>query len=224
MAILDPTSLAATVDAVNDAFFLKQAIPQDDRRLTAAWIAGRQGLAGCYAEMFAPTKKDMSRSLSLFTGETINTGAGRAHILGEEAARALLLLGARGRDRAALDRAVESIFERMSSSSPDAGWYCCAKCSAALWRHMSVSDAPRAERILASGLRQLKRRRDGEGRWNGMPFHYTLSALVEMPLPAARAELRYAAPAVERALLRPRGDDIFSSRRRKLAETALSVL
>ena len=55
------------------------------------------------------------------------------------------------------------------------------------------------------GLRVLAGyRTDGRG-WRRFPFYYTLLALTEIDLPAARAELRWAAPAAERSLKALRG-------------------
>ncbi len=221
MGILETTSLAATVDAANDAAFFGRGIDKAEARAAAAWIAGRQGLPGSYAGAFAPTEKDRQTGLRLFTGERISTRAGVSHILGEEACRALLILGASGKAREALDAAVESLFARVYPGKADPGRYCCGKCSVALWRHLAVSDTPKAERHLAASVRYLTSVREGDGRWHALPFHYALSALLEMPETLARAELRYAAPAVERSVKAARGTDVFSRRRRAVAERAL---
>lgn len=65
----------------------------------------------------------------------------------------------------------------------------------------------------------------GDGRWGKFRFHYTLSALVEMDLPAARQELRYASPICQRLVRRPAPAgpaDRFASRRHALAERVLA--
>lgn len=61
MKVLNTRSLAATVDAVNEAFFLGRPLSKSDRRRAAEWIAGQQGEPGSYAGMFAPMKKDFRR-------------------------------------------------------------------------------------------------------------------------------------------------------------------
>ena len=44
--------------------------------------------------------------------------------------------------------------------------------------------------------------RDGEHQWRRFPFGYTVLALSEMDNAEARQELKYAAPALERAASR----------------------
>jgi len=120
MRLLDTTSLANTVDAVNDAFFFDKAIARKQAREVARWMAARQGLPGSYAGMFAPTKKDHREGIRLFTGERVTSGAATGHILGEEACRALLLLDADVAEaRAALERAVRSMDARLSESEEE---------------------------------------------------------------------------------------------------------
>ncbi|KPJ60251.1 MAG: hypothetical protein AMJ46_08070, partial [Latescibacteria bacterium DG_63] len=87
MKLLHPSSLAATIDAVNEALFVGKQIPPAERARTAAWIAGRQGKQGSYANMFAPTPRDFAGGIRVFTGEAVRSNAATAHILGEEASR-----------------------------------------------------------------------------------------------------------------------------------------
>jgi hypothetical protein len=87
-------SLAATVDEVNESFFFGRSLPLATRRKVATWIGGRQGLAGSYAGMPAPTQQDFAEGIRVFTGESVPSRVGTAHVLGEEACRALILLDA----------------------------------------------------------------------------------------------------------------------------------
>jgi hypothetical protein len=152
-----------------------------------------------------------------------------AHVLGEEACRALILLDmplASVRD--ALGRATAGMIERLRAAEqrernmgrPWLGQYCCAKCTAALWRHLAAGGLEDRERHLAAGVATLGACRDGVGRWCRFPFHYTLLALSEIELPAAVEEMRYAAPVLERSLRRPAADP-YTARRRALAERVL---
>ena len=84
MSVVDTNSLAATLDTVNEALFFGRALSQSDKKKAVVWIAGRQGLRGSYAGMFAPTESDI-RGVKLFTGESTNSMASTAHILGEKA-------------------------------------------------------------------------------------------------------------------------------------------
>jgi len=226
MKVVDPSSLAATVDSVNDAYFYGKALSKAEREETAKWIAGRQGLRGSYAGMFAPTEKDFKQGMRVFTGERIRSGAGTAHVLGEEACRALILLKVSAANaKKALADASAGMTARLlkSDGSPRnvrTGTYCCGTCSASLWRHLAVGGLEQSERLLAAGLKTLKAYRDGS-RWGHFPFYYTLLALSETPLRAAIGEMRYAAPSCERLLKRRPKDDRYDLRRRDLTERIL---
>ena len=223
MKILNTQSLAATVDAVNEMFFMGRPLPRPQMRQAAKWIAERQGKPGSYANMFAPTSRDRKDGVRLFTGEKVATRAGVAHIIGEEACRSLILLKG---DTKLVSEALEAATVGMTTQlrkEKRTGMYCCGKCSVALWRHVSAGGlaATKRERLLAAGLRKLKARRDGKGRWKVFPFYYTLLALSEIDLPAAVKEMQYAAPPLEGLLKRPATKDKYNRRRRILAERIL---
>lgn len=225
MRLIHRSSLAATIDAVNEAAFFGTMPPEAERREAARWIASRRGLPHSYAGMFAPTEKDFAGGIRLFTGERIRTGAATGHILGEEACRALILLASGGAAvRDALARATANMAARLRENTSRApGMYCCGSCSVALWRHLAAGGLDCPERRLAAGLRTLKSYRNGKGRWRVFPYYYTLLALAEIDLPAAVGEMRYAAGGCERVLKRraPAGDR-YDRRRRALAEKVLA--
>ena len=224
MQVLRRDSLAETLDGVNEAFFYGRKLPKAERQRTATWIAARQGLPGSYRQMFAPTDRDMSEGIRLFTGEKNRTRAGSSHMLGQEACRALILLKAPGAEiRKALKQA--SQWQQWLAGSRDArsGTYCCGKCSVALWRHLAVGGFGEldADKWFRAGMTTLKASRLGDGRWRRFPFYYTLLALSEIDLPAARKERQYAAPVCEAMLKRKPTDDHIDLRRRHLAERVL---
>jgi len=231
MAIVTPDSLAATLDAVNEALFFGRAVGKTEREGVAAWIAARQGLPGSYAGMFAPTEKNLREGARFFTGEHLPSRAGTAHVLGEEACRALILLDASDAGaRAALERARQGMLGRLRAAEARErntgrlwlGTYCCGKCSVALWRHLAAGGLEDSERHLAAAMKALQLNRDGTGKWRRFPFHYTLLALSEVNLPAAIEEMRYAAPTLERLLTRRQADGPFERRRRAVAERILA--
>ena len=122
MNFVDQHSLACTLDAVNDSLFFARHIPKEEARRAADWLADRQGLPGSYAGMFAPTPKDFSDGIQLFTGERISSGAATGHILGEETCRALLLLDIDlEKADSALERASRSMDDRLSQSEMESG-------------------------------------------------------------------------------------------------------
>jgi hypothetical protein len=104
------------------------------------------------------------------------------------------------------------------------GRYCCGKCSVSLWRHLAAGgmSQPMRREWLAAGMAGLKAGRTGDGRWRSLPFWYALSAVEAIDSPAALAELRYAAPALQRLLKRPAGEDAYARRRRAVAERCLA--
>lgn len=163
--------------------------------------------------------------MRLFTGERVTTWAATAHILGEEASRALALLGVDRPDvRAAQAAASAGMLERIQTAEGrgQIGTYCCGKCTPAYWRNLTAGSLGAAETRLAAGLRHLKTQRDGKGRWRRFPLYYTVLALVDIDLPEAMEELRYVAPALERT--RSAKQDRYAQRRQALAERALAKL
>ncbi|MBM4046346.1 MAG: hypothetical protein FJ279_14650 [Planctomycetes bacterium] len=227
MEIIDATSLAATLDRLNEAFFHGTPLSGSQREQAAKWLAGRQGLPGSYAGMFAPTEKDIRRGIQVFTGEKVRSRAATCHILGEEACRALILLGVRlAGVQEALRRATAGMATRLEQArqrpSGIPGTYCCGTCTCSLWRHLAAGGLAGHEGWLAAGMKALKAHRLGNGRWRRFPFFYTLLALQEIDLPSAVDELRYAAPVCERLVKRSRKSGKHIQRRRLLAERALA--
>jgi hypothetical protein len=196
MNYLDRNSLYATLDSLSEALFFEKSIPEPQRVAAAKWIASRQGLPGAYAGMPAPTKQD-GHGVRLFTGETIRSRVGIAHVLGEEACRILALLDLTDKDvQAALDRAVQGFVARLEESEQrgySPGTYCCGTCSTAYWRNLANHLLPRAEERLHLGLKELKQLRRGNGTWRRFPFYPTCLALTEIGPELAKNEMQYAA-------------------------------
>jgi len=219
-------SLAETLDAVNDAFFYERILAESKRKEVAKWIAEMRGKPGSYAGMFAPTTIDRSNGVKVFTGEMIKSGAGMGHVLGEEACRALILLGvADTAVKGALDAATDGMLRRLRQTE-DAGkvhgMYCCGVCSVAYWRHVMVGGLDRNEERLAAAMEALKAHRTSDGRWRRFPFYYTLLALSGIDLKLAVDEMRYAAPVLERYVRRMIRHGRFSERRHVISERILA--
>ena len=234
MSVLDRTSLATTVDAVHHAYFLGHVLPDRQRQAVASWIAGRAAQDGSYEGMPAPTERDFARGCRVFTGEKTSSGAGCAHILGEEACRALLLLEVSSLEvREALETATQGMSRRLRKSRRGdtnarrewGGMYCCAKCTCALWRHLTAGGLSEIdpEKWLAAGVKSLARHRREDGRWRRFPFWYAMLALTDMDFPAATDEMRHGAARCEKLLQRrPREQDVHDRRRRELAGRVLA--
>jgi hypothetical protein len=226
MNLVYENSLNNTLDAINQAFFYGQPLLYEQREQAAAWIATRVGQSGSYAGLPAPTPQDRSEGVRLFTGERLHSGAATAHILGEEACRALRLLGSRRPEvQAAWQRASQGMRARLQTAAQDerySGGYCCGNCTAALMRNLAAGGLGSAEEYLHAALSNLRADRQ-TGRWRRYPYYYTILALTEIDLGSAREELRYVAPEMEKSLPRLRKDADFTPRRRALLERALAM-
>jgi hypothetical protein len=227
--LINRTSLSQTVDAINAAHFDGRALTAAERGQAARWIAARKGLPGAYAGTFAGFPSERSRGIVLFTGERITSASAR-HILGEEASRALRQLRVRDPQvTGALDAADRGLMQCLERAAGDPrngnpGLFCCGKCSVGLWRNLLADGLDRREERLRRGASHLRSMRDGEHQWRRFPFWYTVLALSEMDSAEARAELKYAAPALERAASRTVPSAIYGRRRHELAVRTLNGL
>ena len=227
--LINTASLSQTTDAINAAYFEDHPLEAAERRQAAQWIAARQGLAGSYGGTFAGFPSERADGIVLFTGERIQSASAR-HILGEEASRVLRLL--RVRDSAvtrALEAADEGLMRCLARAAENGrtgnpGLFCCGKCSVGLWRNMVAGGLDRREERLRRGASHLRSVRDGDHGWRKFPFWYTVLALSEMDSVQAKTELKYAAPALERAANRSMPSAIYARRRRELAARTLNRL
>ena len=105
------------------------------------------------------------------------------------------------------------------------GLYCCGKCSVGLWRNLLAGGLDRHDERLRRGASHLRSMRDGEHQWRRFPFWYTVLALSEMDSTEARAELKYAAPVLERAAAAAVPSSArYARRRHELAVRTLNSL
>jgi hypothetical protein len=221
--LIHKTSLSQTVDAINAAFFEGRAIPLAERKAAARWIAARQGLPRSYADTFAGFDRERASGIVSFTGERFTSASAR-HILGEEACRALRLLRVPDKSvQAALDRANDALLRCLALGS-NPGKFCCGKCSVGMWRNLLSGGLDRREERLRRGALYLRTMRKGQSAWSKFPFWYTVLALVDMDVPEATRELRYAAPVLERAAKRSPGASKYAQRRHEIADRAMARL
>jgi hypothetical protein len=225
--LINRTSLSQTVDAINAAHFCGRTLAAAERGQAARWIAGRQGLPGAYGSTFAGFPSERSKGIFLFTGERVAFASAR-HILGEEASRVLRQLQVRdaGVTRA-LDAADAGLMRCLERAAQDPrnrnpGLFCCGKCTVGLWRNLLAGGLDRHEERLRRGASHLRSMRDAEHQWRKFPFWYTVLALSETDNAAARTELKYAAPVLERAANRAVPSAVYARRRHELAVRALT--
>ncbi len=219
--MIQPTTLAATVDEVNAALFDRSAIPPAQGREITAWLAERQIHSGKERGKLAPTEQDYSQGVRLFTGERLRTKLAIRNVLTAEAARAMILLGPPSASvQECLDRVDRKLLSQCFAGSCRIGE--CAHSAVGLMRYLAVAGGVDAEEHVAGHLHLLSQHRDGRGRWWRFPFSYTLLALTEIDHPFAVEELRYAAPACARASRRAVGNGVYALRRQVVIERALS--
>lgn len=227
MSLVQNESLLDVLDAVNAAAFNGEKLTPAERLEAANFIAGWQGKPGSYWDMFGMPEKDHYHALHLFTGETLTSGAGKSHVVGQEACRALSWLdvdepqvtSAHQRALAGFERAHK---EHLTRGNP-LGMYCCGTCSVAFWRNLSAGKSEKREEIIHAGLVQLSKHHKEDGRYRRFPFFYTMLALLEMDTPEARAELLYLQPTCERALKHSGAKEPFQRRQKLLMERVLAV-
>lgn len=222
--ILDRSSLSRTLENLNEAWFYGNEIPGEEKVEISGFLAGRQGAEGSYSGLPAPTAMDMNTlPHRLFTGEKLSSVAGFTHVIGEEALRALRILGTGDKDvREAVSRATGSFEKRLTGASESydgrvTGFYCCGTCTVSYIRNLAIGTFSNSAGRMKAGLNELKKHRDGRGRWRRFPFYYTLLALREIGNRSARRELEYALPSIRRAAAKRKLGDVYARRRRDLA-------
>ncbi len=219
MKCLEKNSLFQTVDNVSEALLFGFKISDKEKNQIADFIVSRQ-VNEAYADTFAPTEADSKQDLILFTGERIKSGAGKYHMIGEEASRVLRKL-ALNKDHVhnALTRADNGmkkyIEKEFTSSRYDYGMYCCKSCSCALWINLSSGGINYDMNMLKAGMEYLKKYRDSKGSWKGFPNYYTLYVLNEIDFELSKDELTYAAPSIERKIKRKKTNETKYDLRRK---------
>lgn len=221
--IIHPNSLAQTVDSLNADLFAGRTPLDEEVESFARYALGRQWTAGPHTGAFAPTEEELQTGVRLFTGEKLKTRLAARNILTAEVARGLfLLVPATPGVREALERANRWLLGRCFADACVLGE--CAHSMLGWMRCLAAGALDDAEGRLEAHLQTLARHHDGRGRWKRFPFYYTLLALSEIDLPAAVAEIRYAAPACERSLRRYGVEGRFTARQKALLEKVLAAV
>lgn len=220
MQLLNKSSLTKTVDNVNEALFYGKKIFKSEAKDIIEWISSRLATEYSYNKSFGITSMDMKSKVYTFTGERLSSQASMRHIMAEETSRVLMQLSKiTGKKIPALIESNKSLLsgiKRAETEGKHIGTYCCGPCTVGLWRHMSVGGFGSYSKKLAKGVEVLRSFRDGNGGWGRFPFYYTILALSEMKNPAAKKELSYAMPAIEKKLNGLKKSGKFSQRRRDL--------
>jgi len=225
--ILIKNSLAFTLWNLEEARL--SGMSKSDAEAALTWIAARHG-EGSYRNMlFAPTKSDYKLKHPVMTNEGTSSGANIAHILGEEAVRALSIWDYHSGWEA--DATYKSIITHFGSREIDPsyaakpGRFCCGICSIARLRAVAAGLPKGYRTVLDDGLEMLRNAEvTSTGRWKGFPFYYTLLGLRdlnEVEPKKVRKILDIVFPAIERLAGRVTDKDAASRFRRHAIEWAL---
>ena len=221
MKLLDTNSLFQTVDNVSEALLFGEEISLYEKSDIAKFIISRQ-VDEAYAGTFAPTEYDSKQDLVLLTGERIKSGAGRYHMIGEEASRILRKLyvqddkvkAALANSDHGLKTQIEKLLNDPKYSYYEYGMYCCKTCSCALWLNLASGGLGNDKNMLQAGMEYLKGFRENNGKWKGFPVYYLLYVLNEIELQLAIDELNHCMPFVEKRLKRKKQDKTIHDFRR----------
>jgi hypothetical protein len=185
------------------------------RRLLACQV--RIGRNRGVFDLFGPDGPSVPR---LYTGEAVRTKFAQRSVFSIEAARSLLVLAP---EHPAV-REAAALLSRWLKSACFVAHYCvlgeCAASFVSYLRFLQQWQEGRGDS--AQRLETVQSLRDGTGRWQRLPFYYTVLTLLDLPLESARAELRYALPALQRVHARSVKDPVYAARRGRLVERALS--
>lgn len=197
-----------TLDTLNATYFWGEPLAP------AAIPAAREALIAALPTIHATAQPGRL----LFTGEPLRTRLAARAILTAETVRLLRLLG--------VAPYVTAQAEAWLSAQCYVRDHCtvgeCAPAGLSWLRYLAAGPLTTVGPWPEAHLGLLAQHRDANGRWRGFPFYYTLLVLTELELPAATAELQYAAPAGERALARLTDDSGYTRRRREIVKRALA--
>lgn len=143
-------------------------------------------------------EEDIRKGVRLFTGERVHTQLGINTILSLEIARQFHLLDGfsleTGEILSEIDQRLLSVcFVKDNCTLGE-----CALGMLAFWRYLLVSGWPDREQRIQKFLDNLRKNRDGSGRWTQFPFYFSLVVLLETDLKQADDELFYALQACQR--------------------------
>jgi hypothetical protein len=202
-------------------------IDDDEKIEIADFIVNQHRAPRAYAGTFAPTEMDLRQDLRLFTGERVKSGAGKCHMIGEEASRILRKLEVTSSNiETTLQEADQGLQNRindhMTKQGGTFGAYCCKTCSCALWLNLASGGLNNNINMLKAGLSFLKNYRDNNDRWARFPYYYTLYVLNEIDPVLAMDEIKYSAKSIEKRLkVKSTAENKYELRRNYICEQLL---
>ncbi|MFW9908113.1 MAG: hypothetical protein ACFFEF_06020 [Candidatus Thorarchaeota archaeon] len=168
------------------------------------------------------TTCDISGTSRLITGERLFTKLAVHNITAVQKARALLSIKNPSKEEIVklegLDRWLgKQCFSRFCAAGE------CRHATIAYLRYLGNRGDDESLGKANSMIQKLSGYRDGNGKWKGFPFYYTLLVLAEIQTDAAKHELNYAYQASKKALKRIESDESYRKIRHDTISNALRM-
>ena len=204
--------LARIIDSINECLFYDKPVPKKDLKKAMRLIRSRQIINGDYTGQLSFTPADFDFGSRLFTGEKLQTKLAIKNILNQESIRLLGIFDCFSDDREDIIQLAnswlnESCFAEFCSVGE------CKHSTIGFMRYLNTMKLSKHRETLASFIDILKQHRNRKDSWEGFPFFYTLLTLLEIDLPEAKEELRFALPACERRMDRIDNVNKYTQRR-----------
>jgi hypothetical protein len=221
MALMGITVGNFACESISEAYFYGTPITEDQRLQVARQLTTPHNyswLNNGFINHPGPKNRAQTR---LFSGELIRTNFAQRHLQLIETTRLFILLDVS-------TTSVEQFIlraKKLMRSACYAGFCTKGECKAlsiAYMRYLAVKATADAGERIRARLNQLSAHRDGNGKWDGFPYYYTLLMLSETVDALSRAELSYAAPRVEKLLARGKSSGPFAERRQTILVHALA--
>lgn len=188
MNTIDEESLYKTVFNTAEALFNGGSLNETEKAKLSSWILGRQNRWKGF--IFYPSEQERETGIRLFSGEKPRTKFLADNLVELDTLRLLALIQPEEpKVRSIFQEANERLFPLCFANGCVVGE--CAHASIAFRRYFMAYDPEAAREKNRPTLETLKQRRDGEGRWRGFPFYFTLLWLSELPGDTACDELSY---------------------------------
>lgn len=172
-------------------------------------------------ELIMQKKLDITQHNHLITGEKLSTKLAVKNINAIQKARLLSILDVPNEaDEIRLQQLDSWITKQCFAEFCGAGE--CRHSSIAYLRYIGAFDGAINDEKVDRFIQLLSEYRDGNGRWKGFPFYYTLLVLSELYNESARIELEYAIPACKRAMKRIKNDS-YSKIRLEILSAVINV-
>ena len=222
--MLDVQSIARTIDQFNGLEIVHpRSISKEDIQSVVDFLLQNQNKIGSNQGTFKLSASDYT--LSLFTGEKLQTKLAVKNILTHEATRILKVSGVKNTN---VILAI-GLAEHWMFNSCYATEFCtigeCKHQSIGFLRYLAINGGIKHNPLrILSYIKLLEKNRGNNDRWEGYPFYYTLLTLSEIDHPYAIREINALKSTIKRNLKRIKNkEDLYSQRQKIILRKALRV-